>query len=219
MPRTTHRTAATSPYLGTNSLTVVLDWDGTVTERDSLWMLLEEFGDQEVFERVESALGETMTLREVIEAEFETVRAPFDEVLAWMLEHVRVRRGFREFAEAHEPLILSSSFVETIEPLLAREGARLQVLANRVEPRPDGWRVLWRDGTTCEHCNESCKRGGLPADGPVVFVGDGYSDRCAALAADRVFARDGLARYLDREGVAYEPFDDFVQLGAALDSS
>jgi 2-hydroxy-3-keto-5-methylthiopentenyl-1-phosphate phosphatase len=182
-------------------------------------MLLEEFGDQEVFDRAEEALGKTMTLREVIELEFSTVRAPFDEVLTWMLEHVRVRAGFRAFAEAHDPLILSSSFVETIEPLLAREGARLQVLANRVEARSDGWRVLWRDGATCEHCNEACKRGGLPADGPVTFVGDGYSDRCAALAADRVFARDGLARYLDREGVAYEPFDDFVQLGAALDSS
>lgn len=182
-------------------------------------MVLEEFGDQEIFERAEDALGKTMTLRQVIEVEFATVRAPFEEVLAWMLEHVRVRPGFREFAETHDPLILSSSFVETIEPLLEREGVRLQIIANRVEARPDGWRVLWRDGTTCEHCNESCKRGGLPADGPVLFVGDGYSDRCAALAADRVFARDGLAGYLDREGVPYEPFDDFVRLGAALDSS
>lgn len=182
-------------------------------------MVLEEFGDQEVFERAEEALGKSMTLREVIEVEFSTVRAPFDEVLAWMLEHVRVRSGFREFAQAHDPLILSSSFVETIEPLLAREGVDLRVRANRLDPRPDGWRVRWRDETVCEHCDESCKRGGLPADGAVVFVGDGYSDRCAALAADRVFARDGLARYLERKGLAFEPFVDFVALGVALDSS
>jgi 2-hydroxy-3-keto-5-methylthiopentenyl-1-phosphate phosphatase len=51
-----------------------------------------------------------------------------------------------------------------------------------------------------------------------VFVGDGYSDRCAALAADRVFARDGLARYLDDRNVSYEPFEDFEQLAAALRS-
>ena len=182
-------------------------------------MLLEEFGDQELFERAENALGKTMTLREVIELEFTGVHAPFDEVLAWLLEHVRVRRGFREFAEAHDPLILSSSFVETIEPVLAREAVRLRVLANGVDPRPDGWRVRWRDGTTCEHCNESCKRGALPSDGPIVFVGDGYSDRCAALAADRVFARDGLARYLEPERVSFQPFEDFVQLGVALASS
>jgi 2-hydroxy-3-keto-5-methylthiopentenyl-1-phosphate phosphatase len=180
-------------------------------------MLLEEFGDQEVFERVESALGDTMTLREVIETEFETVRAPFDEVLAWMLEHVRVRPGFREFAEAHDPLILSSSFVETIQPLLDREGVRLDIVANNVEARPDGWRIHWRDETVCEHCDETCKRAALPEDGPIVFVGDGYSDRCAALAADRVFARDGLARYLRERGAAFELFVGFPELAAALD--
>ena len=51
---------------------------------------------------------------------------------------------------------------------------------------------------------------------PVVYVGDGYSDRCVALAADHVFARDGLVDYLEEKGVAYEPFEDFVQLGSAL---
>jgi 2-hydroxy-3-keto-5-methylthiopentenyl-1-phosphate phosphatase len=179
-------------------------------------MVLEEFGDQKVFARAEGALGQGLTLREVIELEFSTVRAPFEDVLAWMVEHVRIRPGFREFALEFEPLILSSSFVETIEPLLEREGVRLLVLANSVEPRADGWRVRWRDEAICEHCSEACKRAGLPGARPVVFVGDGYSDRCAALAADRVFARDGLAEYLAGRGVGYEPFEDFAQLGGAL---
>jgi 2-hydroxy-3-keto-5-methylthiopentenyl-1-phosphate phosphatase len=56
----------------------------------------------------------------------------------------------------------------------------------------------------------------LPPNGTIVFVGDGYSDRCAALAADRVFARDSLAVYLDEREIAYEPFEDFGRLGAAL---
>ena len=212
---------------------VVLDWDGTVTEVDSLNMALLEFGDPEVYARAEGALGNGMTLKEVIELEFSSVRAPLDEVVGWMLEHVRVRPGFHELAERYDPLILSSSFVETIEPLLEREGVRLEVVANRVEARPDGWRVHWnyfghassksrpqgcdsRDDAVCDHCNEACKRGGLPLDRPLVFVGDGYSDRCAALAADRVFARDGLARYLDERGMDYAPFDDFHDVLAGI---
>ena len=179
-------------------------------------MLLEQFGDRETFERAEAALGTSLTLREVIDLEFSTVREPLDEVVAWLLEHVRVRPGFAAFALEHRPVVLSSSFVETIQPVLAREGVELAVLANRVDVRADGWRVRWRDETVCEHCRELCKRGGLPAERPVVFVGDGYSDRCAALAADRVFARDGLAAYLDERGVAYEPFDDFIQLSRSL---
>ena len=47
-------------------------------------------------------------------------------------------------------------------------------------------------------------------------MGDGYSDRCAALAAERVFARDSLASYLDGRGVPYERFDDLGDVVAAL---
>jgi 2-hydroxy-3-keto-5-methylthiopentenyl-1-phosphate phosphatase len=65
-------------------------------------------------------------------------------------------------------------------------------------------------------CGEPCKRSALPPGG-IVYVGDGFSDRCAALAADRVFARDGLARYLDSVGAAYEPFEDFRDIATALD--
>ena len=189
-----------------------------MTVRDSLWMVLEEFGDPHVFAAAEKGLGETMTLKDVIELEFSSVTAPLEEVVAWMVEHVRIRDGFRELAARHEPLILSSSFVETIQPLLRREGIELELLANSVEAHPDGWKVRWRDDAICDHCSEACKRGGLPrADGAtIVFVGDGYSDRCAALAADRVFARDGLARYLEESGVAYERFEDFHDVLRAL---
>ena len=52
-----------------------------------------------------------------------------------------------------------------------------------------------------------------------VFVGDGFSDHCVAEAASRVFARDGLASYLARRGVAFERFDDFYDVQAAIDGA
>ena len=91
----------------------------------------------------------------------------------------------------------------------------MELLANRVEPRPGGWRVSLRDGAVCDTCGEGCKRAALPP-GEVVYVGDGYSDRCAALAASRVFARDGLAAYLDEQGVDYTRFDSLEDVVAAL---
>jgi 2-hydroxy-3-keto-5-methylthiopentenyl-1-phosphate phosphatase len=197
-------------------LNLVLDWDGTVTEVDGLHMIIEEFGDRDVYAQTESALGRAMSLHEVIAMEMGTLTLPLPEAVEWVRKHVTVRPGFREFAEAHRPIILSSGFLELINPLLEREGVELEVRANRLDARPDGWRPIWRDEAQCSECGEACKRGGLPNGGPVVFVGDGYSDRCAALAADRVFARDGLARYLDEHGVAYERFEDFRDLGAVL---
>jgi 2-hydroxy-3-keto-5-methylthiopentenyl-1-phosphate phosphatase len=68
-------------------------------------------------------------------------------------------------------------------------------------------------------CGDSCKRGSLPeGDGQLVYVGDGYSDRCAALAAHRVFARDGLADYLDARRVPYVRFDDLTDVVAAIEA-
>jgi 2-hydroxy-3-keto-5-methylthiopentenyl-1-phosphate phosphatase len=197
---------------------LVLDWDGTVTERDTLDLVLQRFGDTEIYYRVEAELERgAMTLNDVIAAEFATVTAPLEEVVPWLLEHARVRPGFAELARARRPLVLSSGFHELIEPVLEREGVlgAVELRANRVDPRLDGWRVIFRVERLCPYCGEACKRGDLPTD-EVVYAGDGYSDRCVALAADRVFATGGLARWLDERGVAHEPLSDFDALAAAL---
>jgi 2-hydroxy-3-keto-5-methylthiopentenyl-1-phosphate phosphatase len=195
---------------------VVVDWDGTVTEDDGLHLVLLEFGDEQIYEDHEARLGQQLTLHEVIAGEFRSVRAPLPEVVAWMREHFRLRAGFGEFATRHRPLIVSSGFHELIEPLLDREGLELEVRANRLDPRPDGWRVRFRPQEECPVCGEQCKRSDVAGLGDLVYVGDGYSDRCVAEAASRVFARDGLATYLGDRGVAFEPFADFYDVERAL---
>ena len=195
---------------------VVLDWDGTVTEVDGLHLVLLEFGDEGIYDEAERQLGRGLTLHGVIALEFESVRAPLGEVVDWVRENVRLRDGFAEFARERRPLIVSSGFHELIDPVLEREGLDLEVRANRLDPRPDGWRALFRNDEPCVVCGEPCKRADVAGLGEFVYVGDGVSDRCVALAAPRVFARDGLARYLTARGVAFERFDDFLQLGSAL---
>ena len=195
---------------------VVVDWDGTVTEVDGLYEAICTFGDERIYNRTEALLGRELTLNEVISVEVETIGVPLDDVVSWALENVRVRPGFGDFARVHRPLVVSSGFHELIEPLLEREGLELRVRANRLDPRPDGWRALFRSDEPCPVCGEPCKRADVAGLDGFVFVGDGVSDRCVSLAADRVFARDGLARYLAREGAAFEPYDDFDDVAWAL---
>jgi 2-hydroxy-3-keto-5-methylthiopentenyl-1-phosphate phosphatase len=195
---------------------LVLDWDGTVTETDGLHLVLLRFGDESLYDAAENRLGRDLTLHEVIALEFTSVRAPLADVVSWMRENVRIRDGFAALAERHRPLIVSSGFHELIEPILEREGIELEVRANRVDARADGWRVLFRDDAPCEVCGQPCKRSDVAGLGPFTYVGDGFSDRCVAEAAARVFARDGLAAYLDERGVRFEPFEDFHDVAAAL---
>jgi 2-hydroxy-3-keto-5-methylthiopentenyl-1-phosphate phosphatase len=195
---------------------LVLDWDGTVTERDTLHMVIERFGDLDVFRDLEVRIGRELTLNEVIGTEMATISAPFAEVLAWLLATVRVRPGLAELLAAYDPLIVSAGFCELIEPVLEREGVVAPVIANRLEPGPDGWRAHFLERETCEVCGEPCKRAALAGGGPFAYVGDGISDRCVSLAADRIFARDGLARWLDERGTVYEAFDDLHDVRVAL---
>jgi 2-hydroxy-3-keto-5-methylthiopentenyl-1-phosphate phosphatase len=195
---------------------VVLDGDGTVTEIDGLHLVLEEFGDAAIYDEAENRLGRELTLHDVIAWEFRSVRASLDDVVGWVLENVRVRDGFAGFAREHRPLVVSSGFHELIEPVLAREGVELEVRANRLDARADGWLALFRNEEPCAVCGEPCKRADVAGLDGFAYAGDGFSDRCVSLAASRVFARDGLARYLAASGAPFESFEDFHDLARAL---
>ena len=194
---------------------LVVDWDGTVTVRDSLVAAVHALGDPSVYEgSFQERFG---SYGEALAAEVATLRVSADEAAAWAVEHVELRAGFHELVDRYEPLVVSSGLPQLIRPVLEREGLqRLEVRSNDAEVRPDGWRVVFRDEGSCPVCGDKCKRRSLPGERPLVFVGDGWSDRCASLAADRVFARTGLAAYLDGEGVAYEPFETFFDVAARL---
>jgi 2-hydroxy-3-keto-5-methylthiopentenyl-1-phosphate phosphatase len=208
--------------------TLVVDFDGTVTEQDLLDTIAQTFGDEDVYREVDEGLdNDSLTLHEVIRREFEPVRTPLEQVREWVLENVRVRPGFHDVvALANERgwrfVIVSSGFRELIEPVLEREGiAGVEVLSNTVDPDPEGWKVQFRVSEPCEVCGQPCKRSTAAAlaDGTeLVYVGDGYSDRCAAESADLVFARRGLASYLEERGVPFERFEDFHSVARRLAS-
>jgi 2-hydroxy-3-keto-5-methylthiopentenyl-1-phosphate phosphatase len=208
-----------------NGRTLVVDFDGTVTKDDLLDSVAQRFGDREVYRELDEGLDEgRVALRDVIIGEYEPVTAPLAEVLEWAFENIHIRAGFREFVEhakedGFRVVIVSSGFHELIEPFLEREGVEVELYANRVDPNRHGWIVDWRYDETCENCGESCKRSivqEFAGGGELVYIGDGYSDRCAAEASDRVFATRALARYLSERGVAYEPFDDFHDVARGL---
>jgi 2-hydroxy-3-keto-5-methylthiopentenyl-1-phosphate phosphatase len=208
--------------------TLVVDFDGTVTKIDLLDTIASTFGDPVVYQEVDDGLDEGhMSLREVITREFRPVTKPLSEVVDWELENVELRPGFDRLVQLADErgwrlVIVSSGFHELIEPILEREGLDVELHANRVDPRPDGWIVDWRYDESCESCGESCKRSiaeRFADGGELVYIGDGYSDRCAAEASDAVFATRGLARYLEEQGVPFEPFDDFHQVVAKLRTS
>jgi 2-hydroxy-3-keto-5-methylthiopentenyl-1-phosphate phosphatase len=189
---------------------LVLDWDGTCTVHDSLVAAVHDLGDAGIYELEYASYGEALA------AEVGTLRVTAEEAAEWAVANVELRQGFHELVDQYAPVIVSSGLPQLILPVLEREGTEVEVRSNFAEPSPVGWRLRFRHEGLCPVCGDRCKRRSLPDRRPLVFVGDGYSDRCASLACDRVFARDSLARYLDDQAVAYEPFDSLLDVAAAL---
>ncbi len=209
------------------ALLIACDFDGTVTQRDTLHVIVEAFGDPQVWDALEPALhaGE-MTVEDALTRQFATVHATPDDVRRIVAARAPMRRGFVDFidwarGEGHEVLVLSNGFRSVIEPVLDDAGLHdLEVVANDCSFSSEGAVIRWDDrGPRCTACDRPCKRAPLAerrAGRTTVMIGDGISDRCVAGVADRVFARDFLARDLASRGRPFTHFDDFDQVRGGL---
>ncbi len=211
---------------------ILCDFDGTITERDTNSYLAERFAPN-AFRAWEHKLPTREgTLREVLAAQIGEMTVGEDTIVRAVIEAIPLRAGFSRFVgESRERgdvlILLSAGFRQVIRPMLthAGYGEELTLVANDVRFTAHGGEITWRDLPICDLCGEACKRSDVDrlraahVDREVVYIGDGFSDRCGAESADRIFARATLAAYLDELSVEYEHFDDFHTIADALADS
>src|SRR3979411_2086971 len=98
---------------------LVLDWDGTITVRDSLVAAIHALGDPAVYDGgIQNASGR---YGEALAPGPPLLRVTADEAASWAVEHVEVRDGFHELVERYEPIIVSSGLPQLILPVLESE--------------------------------------------------------------------------------------------------
>jgi 2,3-diketo-5-methylthio-1-phosphopentane phosphatase len=196
-------------------LHVFSDFDGTITTRDTIRWLTEHLGGgAELYrEQGRRLQAGTITLRDCTTQQMASIRAPFDEAAASLRREIALAPGFTTFArlcaERGVPLtVLSAGFEEIIDLFLPRaEFPALDVRANHLQPA--SWRCTFRDDTPLGHdkagaLQEARRRGCV-----TIYLGDGFSDRAPAHAADEVFAKDELAAYCRSRGIPYRAFHTF----------
>lgn len=211
-------------------LLIACDFDGTITQRDTLHVIVDAYGERGLWDTLEPRLrvGD-ITIEQAMQLEFASVRATADEVRAAVRQHAPIRDGFGEWVEwcarhEHRLVVMSNGFRSVIEPVLAEAGfGHLEVVAHDARFSRDGCELVWSErGERCVLCGRPCKREPLRArwnGETLVYLGDGISDRCVSLMADVVFARDGLSEHLAQREVAFIPFDDFHDVRAALEAA
>ena len=210
-----------------------LDFDGTISTTDVVDALLERFASPEWRRLEEEWRAGRIGSRECLTGQMACVRAE-PALLNAAIDAIGLDRGFTALLETAiqrgMPVhVVSDGFDHCIHRLLRKLPPRLAacvsaaIHASHLEPSgTDEWRAsfpLFAGG--CEHGCATCKprvMSQLNPDGrAVVFVGDGWSDRYAAAAADLVFAKQRLAEYCDAKGIPYIAFSDLAAVAADLD--
>ena len=208
---------------------VVVDFDGTVTEKAVSYMLLERYGRPGWRDLDKQYVAGQLTARQVIASQFSMIDATDREIDEFARQHVQLRPGFLEFVSHLRglgyPVAITSEGLDIyIEPVLDEHGVEyVNLFYNEARRDADGRLVPHypHPDMDCEECG-NCKAGlvkALQKDGNyVVFIGNGRTDVCPARGANMVFARDMLARTLEEEGKPFILFEDFHDVMEAWDS-
>lgn len=171
------------------------------------------------------------TYRELLTEENAMLEGTREEMLAYVLDHCPMDPTFVPFAgwlrEQGIPLtMVSDGSAFHIAPMLAAAGlADVPVVTNEFVFGPDerfAELAFPNAHPVCVGCG-TCKMLAVTnaqsaAGRPVAFIGDGVSDRFAALYADVVFAKRELPAYCESAGVAYRPWTDFDDVRTFLES-
>lgn len=201
---------------------VFIDFDGTLAQNDVGDMLFKIFGNGPECEMlVQQWLHGEISSRECMEREADTARLTREQLDAFC-DTQALTPGFIEFAkfcrQRNWPLlVLSDGLDYYIQRVLLRHELDLPVLANHLEFVPPD-----RIAVSFPYFAHSCGRCGnckgyhirhLPKPGEkIVYIGDGYSDRCGAQEANLIFAKRDLAKWCEEKGMEYLQFEDFTQV-------
>ncbi|HEV8673330.1 MAG TPA: HAD-IB family phosphatase [Methylomirabilota bacterium] len=201
----------------------LLDFDGTTTPTDVGPFILAHFtGDRwlapdQAWERGELTTPERATRQwAMIDADEAAVGA--------LVDRVALDPHFPALVEACRrrdvPLgILSDGFDFYIQRMLANHGVGgVPVLANHARWNGGRWRLEFPrpdpPGEPAGAWKAAVVRGFQAAGARVAYAGDGLSDRAAAEAADRRFAKAKLAEHCRRHGIPFRPFASLADVHA-----
>ena len=200
-------------------VTVLSDFDGTITLRDTNEALADRWLGASARESFRRQLFETSTpLWQVLDASLSACGVPLDVAIDHLKEHIDLDPHFTPFVHWCESrgwalCIVSAGLHEVIEALLARDGLHLPIVANRARLSSGGFGLVPAEpGCPTGVDKAAVVQAARAAGAFTVFIGDGLSDRLAVPHADLVFAKGALTTHCARGGIPHTAVEGFAEI-------
>jgi len=207
-------------------LQVFCDFDGTVCLQDIGNSFLHKYGLPDWLRAEHEFLAGTLGSRDALIRQYRALDASPEELERFVRENAELDPTFPAFLEQAQRrgikvVVLSDGVDLYIKPFLRRYGLEeVPLFCNRGR---------WEEGhiemefpyfnavcAICGNCKTSHMERLRQPGQRLVYVGDGWSDRCAARHADVLFAKGRLLEFCRREGIPHHEFERFEDVGWVL---
>jgi 2-hydroxy-3-keto-5-methylthiopentenyl-1-phosphate phosphatase len=211
-----------------NSKTLVqCDFDGTVTEGDVSFLILDAFGSagwRPLFRDYEEG---RITVGHFNAEAFSTVKADKKSLLEIIRKETRLRPGFSELVaccrrKGFRFVIVSNGLRFYIDDILRSIGmSDLEVYAAETCFYPDGLKVQYfgPDGANLDSDFKLAYTDFFFNQGyRLIYIGNGASDVSPARKSHYIFATDGLLQSCEKLDLTCTPFADLHQIASVIES-
>jgi len=205
---------------------VQCDFDGTVTEEDTSFFLLDAFAQGDWRRLLREYKEHKISVGEFNTKAFAMVRVDKPTLLGALKGKIKVRTGFHELVnycrkKGFRLVIVSNGLDFYIEATLKNLGLNnLEMHAAQASFHPEGMKVQYvgPDGKRLEDgFKEAYTKSFLKLGYTVIYIGNGDSDVAPAKYAHHVFATGELLAYCRENNLNYKPFENFIDVVRDID--
>lgn len=198
----------------------VVDFDGTITKEDVGFSIVKTLAEKGWKEIGQLWLDKKIGTAECGQKQWNLIKHD-DEYIRNFARNFQISSGFEEFLEAvhkegYKVVVASDGYDVYINEILdKKEFEDLDIYCNKAVYN-NGWKLSFlnkdRECNLCGNCKKSLVEELKNDDYEVYYIGDGYSDRCACIHADAVFAKSLLKEYCEEQKIPHYKFDTFFDI-------
>jgi 2-hydroxy-3-keto-5-methylthiopentenyl-1-phosphate phosphatase len=207
---------------------IFCDFDGTVTEKDNIVAIMNEFGPEGWEEFKEAVLDRTISIREGVGKMFSLLPVHLrEEIIEFAVNNARIRPGFQAFldyaSEEGIPVYIVSGGIDFfIEPIIQQFGPIAGIYCNSSDFSGKTIKIEWPNScddqcsNDCGCCKPSIMRKIVQSETYKIVIGDSVTDFEASKHADLVLARDYLKDKCEEWQIRHISFETFYDCIEAL---